>query len=93
MVYGLIYISHKIFLPIPIGKRKLFIEAPTGVGKTLSTVFPAVKAIGEEKGERIFAIPIDGKGKAAVLFCMRLLFKGDVFILLYYTYIIYLMNR
>lgn len=35
-------------------KRKLFIEAPTGVGKTLSTVFPAVKAIGEEKGERIF---------------------------------------
>ncbi len=23
MVYGLIYISHKIFLPIPIGKRKL----------------------------------------------------------------------
>ena len=52
-----------------------------------------MKAIGEEKGERIFAIPIDGKGKAAVLFCMRLLFKGDVFILLYYTYIIYLMNR
>lgn len=35
-------------------KRKLFIEAPTGVGKTLSTVFPAVKAIGEGKAERIF---------------------------------------
>ena len=35
-------------------KRKLFIEAPTGVGKTISTVFPAVKAIGEEIGEKIF---------------------------------------
>ena len=35
-------------------KRKLFLEAPTGVGKTISTVFPAVKAIGEEKADRIF---------------------------------------
>lgn len=35
-------------------KKKLFLEAPTGVGKTISTVFPAVKAIGEEKAERIF---------------------------------------
>lgn len=35
-------------------KRKLFIEAPTGVGKTLSTVFPAVKALGEGRGQRIF---------------------------------------
>ena len=35
-------------------KKKLFLEAPTGVGKTLCTVFPAVKAVGEELGERIF---------------------------------------
>jgi len=35
-------------------KHKLFLEAPTGVGKTISTVFPAVKAIGEGKAERIF---------------------------------------
>lgn len=34
--------------------RKLFIEAPTGVGKTLSTVFPAVKAMGNGKAEKIF---------------------------------------
>ncbi len=34
--------------------RKLYIEAPTGVGKTISTVFPAVKAMGEEKVEKIF---------------------------------------
>ena len=35
-------------------KKKLFIQAPTGVGETISTVFPAVKAVGEELGEKIF---------------------------------------
>ncbi len=35
-------------------KQKLFIEAPTGIGKTVSTLFPALKAVGEEEGERIF---------------------------------------
>lgn len=35
-------------------KRKLFIEAPTGVGKTISTLFPAVKAMGEGMGQKIF---------------------------------------
>lgn len=35
-------------------KQKLFVEAPTGTGKTVSTLFPALKAIGEEEGERIF---------------------------------------
>ncbi|XCP84327.1 ATP-dependent DNA helicase [Roseburia hominis] len=35
-------------------KKKLFIQAPTGVGKTISGVFPAVKAVGEELGEKIF---------------------------------------
>lgn len=34
--------------------QRLFIQAPTGIGKTLSTVFPAVKAIGEGKGEKLF---------------------------------------
>ena len=34
--------------------KKLFLEAPTGVGKTISTVFPAVKAIGEGLSSRIF---------------------------------------
>ncbi len=35
-------------------KKKLFIQAPTGVGKTMAAVFPAVKAVGEELGEKIF---------------------------------------
>lgn len=35
-------------------RRKLFLEAPTGVGKTISTVFPAVKSMGEGMTEKIF---------------------------------------
>lgn len=35
-------------------KRKLFIEAPTGVGKTISALFPAVKSMGEGRGQKIF---------------------------------------
>lgn len=35
-------------------KKKLFIQAPTGVGKTIASIFPAVKAVGEELGEKIF---------------------------------------
>lgn len=34
--------------------KRLYIEAPTGVGKTISTVFPAVKAMGEGLAEKIF---------------------------------------
>lgn len=35
-------------------KKKLFLEAPTGVGKTISTVFPTVKSMGEGMTEKIF---------------------------------------
>ncbi|MCQ2527060.1 MAG: ATP-dependent DNA helicase, partial [Lachnospiraceae bacterium] len=35
-------------------RKKLFLEAPTGVGKTITTIFPAVKAIGVGKAERLF---------------------------------------
>ena len=34
--------------------RKLFLEAPTGTGKTISVVFPALKAMGEGKADRLF---------------------------------------
>lgn len=34
--------------------KNLFLQAPTGVGKTISTIFPAIKAVGENLAERIF---------------------------------------
>ncbi len=36
------------------GGKKLFAQAPTGIGKTMATLFPAVKALGEGKIEKIF---------------------------------------
>ena len=35
-------------------EKNLFIQAPTGTGKTITTVFPAVKAVGEELADKIF---------------------------------------
>ena len=35
-------------------KKKLFLQAPTGVGKTMSTLYPSVKAVGEGLGDKIF---------------------------------------
>ncbi|MBD8068760.1 ATP-dependent DNA helicase [Bacillus sp. PS06] len=35
-------------------EKTIFANAPTGIGKTISTIFPAVKAMGEGKLERIF---------------------------------------
>ena len=37
-----------------IKSNKLFINAPTGIGKTISTLFPALKAMGEGSGSKIF---------------------------------------
>ncbi|MHB8061714.1 MAG: DEAD/DEAH box helicase [Ruminiclostridium sp.] len=35
-------------------EKKLFVQAPTGIGKTISTLFPAVKAVGEQHISKIF---------------------------------------
>ena len=36
-------------------KQQIFVQAPTGIGKTMSAVFPAVRAVvGQGKGETVF---------------------------------------
>lgn len=42
-------------------EQRLFVEAPTGTGKTISTLFPALKALGEELGDRSNCM--DGKSQ------------------------------
>ncbi|WP_297281182.1 ATP-dependent DNA helicase [uncultured Anaerococcus sp.] len=34
--------------------KELFVDAPTGIGKTISTVFPSVKSMGEDLSDKIF---------------------------------------
>ena len=43
---------------------RLFLEAPTGIGKTVSVLFPAIKALGEGKLERIFYLTARTVGRA-----------------------------
>lgn len=35
-------------------QKKLYAQAPTGIGKTLSALFPSIKAMGEGKAEKLF---------------------------------------
>lgn len=37
-----------------IEKRRLLVSAPTGIGKTISTLYPSIKSIGEKKADKIF---------------------------------------
>ena len=35
-------------------EKQLFIQAPTGIGKTMAAIFPAIRAVGEGYGDKIF---------------------------------------
>jgi len=71
-------LSAKIYRCIRNGKR-LFAEAPTGIGKTVSTLFPALKALGEGEGDKIFYLSAKNSGAIAAEDCLNLFFeKGAV---------------
>ena len=42
---------------------RLFAEAPTGIGKTMSTLFPFIKYIGEDEKAKIFYLTAKSSGK------------------------------
>lgn len=43
--------------------RKLFVQAPTGIGKTIATLFPALKALGKGKAAKIFYLTAKTVGR------------------------------
>lgn len=59
-------------------KKKLFIEAPTGVGKTISTVFPAVKAMGEGLIDRLFYLTAKTITRTVAEECFALFLGEDL---------------
>lgn len=58
------YLAGAVYKAAVDGKR-LFARAPTGTGKTVSTLFPAVKAIGEGRLQRLFYITARTTTRAA----------------------------
>ena len=61
-------------------KRKLFLEAPTGVGKTISTVFPAVKSMGEGMTEKLFYLTAKTITRTVAQECFGLLQQNGLHI-------------
>lgn len=59
-------------------KKNLFIEAPTGVGKTISTVYPSVKALSAKLAEKIFYLTSKTIVRQAALDCFKKLIDNGL---------------
>lgn len=57
------------------GKR-LFAEAPTGIGKTVSTLYPAVRALGEGHCDRIFYLTAKAATRREAFMAAGKIFEG-----------------
>ena len=54
-------------------KRNLFIQAPTGIGKTLSVVYPSLKSMGNGNGEKLFYLTAKTITRSVAENCFALL--------------------
>lgn len=59
--------------------KNLFIQAPTGIGKTLSTVYPALKAMGEGYGEKLFYLTAKTITRSVAEECFALLRQHELY--------------
>lgn len=59
-------------------RKKLFLEAPTGVGKTISTIFPTIKAMGEGLTDKIFYLTAKTITRTVAEECFSMLEKNGL---------------
>ncbi|KRN27979.1 putative DNA helicase (putative) [Lactobacillus selangorensis] len=59
-------------------QSRLFVEAPTGTGKTISTLFPAIKAIGENKIQRLFYLTAKQSTRRVAEMALELMGQQDL---------------
>jgi DNA excision repair protein ERCC-2 len=52
-----------------------YCEAPTGIGKTMSTLFPAIKAFGSSNNEKIFYLTAKSTGAESAYDALGMLYK------------------
>ena len=60
------------------GEKNLFAHAPTGIGKTVSTVYPAVKALEQGLIEKVFYLTSRNTGRIMATDCLRMLENGGL---------------
>ncbi|MCM1157766.1 MAG: ATP-dependent DNA helicase [Bacteroidales bacterium] len=68
---GTIYLSVK-------GKKNLFVQAPTGIGKTMAALYPAVKAMGDGYGEKLFYLTAKTIARGVALDGLEILRKNGL---------------
>ena len=61
-------------------KKHIFLQAPTGVGKTISTLYPALKELGAEKAENIFYLTAKTITRTVAEDTIKLLKKQGLFL-------------
>ncbi len=59
-------------------RERLFVMAPTGVGKTLATVYPALKSLANDKADRIFYLTAKTITRTVASDCLNLLREGSL---------------
>ena len=59
-------------------KQRVFLEAPTGIGKTMSALFPAVKSLGRGEAEKVFYLTAKTVTAQAPLAALALLCEGGL---------------
>lgn len=52
---------------------RLFVEAPTGIGKTMSTLFPCVKTFKDDENSKIFYLTAKSSGKLLAMNAIRIM--------------------
>ena len=70
-------LAQEIYLAIR-DKRMVLAQAPTGTGKTMAALFPALKGIGEGLVERIFYLTARTTARAAAVDALRRLPQGSL---------------
>lgn len=60
--------------------KKLFADAPTGIGKTISTVFPSIKSMGEDLTDKIFYLTSKNTQAKEAIKSIRILKANGLYI-------------
>ena len=58
--------------------KRIFIEAPTGTGKTISSIFPALRALGEGRADKIFYLTAKASTRREAYAAAAKLFRSGV---------------
>lgn len=69
--------SVAVYKTIKAGK-KLFAQAPTGVGKTISVLFPAIKALNTKQNSKIFYLTAKSSTKSIAFSTMKIMIENGL---------------